>query len=194
MPILSLSLSLGTRLPWFEVCDLDGHRWDTSQLSEGRPVLVAFLCNHSPYVKHIESDLGSRLSALDSSKITVLGISSNDVLSYPTDSPDNIQAQAARTGISFPYCIDRDQQAAKAFKASCTPEFFVYDLDWRLVYHGQYDGSRPGNNIPVSGTDLLTAVAAACSDDVVPAEQEASFGCSIKWRAGNEPEYAFTNA
>ena len=194
MPIPSLPLPLGTRLPWFVVTDLGGHRWDTSKLSEARPVLIAFLCNHSPYVKHIESDLGRSLSALDNSKITVLAVSSNDTLSYPTYGPEKLRVQAGRAGFRFPYCIDQDQQAAKAFKASCTPEFFLYDLDWRLVYHGQYDGSRPGNNVSVSGSDLLTAITAACSDDVVPAEQEASFGCSIKWRAGNEPEYAFTNA
>jgi len=157
-------------------------------------VLVAFLCCHSPYVKHIECDLGPRLSAFNDSDITVLAISSNDVVAYPTDSPENMEVQAARARFDFPYCIDSDQQAAKAFKASCTPEFFVYDLDWRLVYHGQYDSSRPGNGIPVSGIDLMAAVTATCNDDVVPAEQRASFGCSIKWRSGNEPDYAFTNA
>jgi peroxiredoxin len=194
MPIPSLQLPLGMRLPWFAVDDLDGQRWDTSKLREGRPVLVAFLCVHSPYVNHIESDLGPRLSSLPESGITVLAISSNDVVAYPTDSPEKMRDQVNRAGFGFPYCTDKEQLAAKAFKASCTPEFFVYDVDWRLVYHGQYDGSRPGNRIPVTGDDLCTAVTAACRDDVVPAEQEPSFGCSIKWRAGNEPEYAFTNA
>jgi peroxiredoxin len=179
-------------LPWFAVTDLDGRQWDTSKLSEGRPVLAAFLCNHSPYVQHIERDLGARLSSLSETKITILAVSPNDVLAYPTDGLEMMKAQASRAGFNFPYCIDKGQQAAKAFGASCTPEFFLYDLDWRLVYHGQYDDSRPGNDIPVSGVDLLTAIEAACTDDVVPAEQQASFGCSIKWRAGNEPGYAFT--
>lgn len=194
MPIPSLRVPLGKRLPWFSVTGLEGEIWDTSTLPEGRPVLIAFLCNHSPYVQHIERDLGPRLSTLPRSRITVLAISSNDVVSYPSDSQEMLREQATRAGFGFPYCIDAGQQAAKAFGASCTPEFFVYDLDWRLSYHGQYDSSRPGTGVPVSGRDLLTAVAAVCDDDVVPAEQPASFGCSIKWRAGHEPSYAFTNS
>jgi AhpC/TSA family len=194
VPISSLPVPLGARLPWFVVTSLSGRRWDTSKLTEGRPVLVAFLCNHSPYVRHIEHHLGPRLSSLDKAKITVLAISSNDIRAYPTDNAEYLEAQARRAAFGFPYCLDMDQQAAKAFKASCTPEFFLYDSGWRLVYHGQYDASRPGSQLEVTGADLISAVAAACDNDVVTVEQQPSFGCSIKWRAGNEPDYAFTNA
>lgn len=192
MPIPSRRVPLGTRLPWFSVTDLQERPLDTSTLQVGRPTLVAFLCNHSPYVQHIERHLGPVLSRLHTSAaVTVVGISPNDVTAYPTDDLAMMRAQAKRAEFAFPYCLDATQQAAKAFGATCTPEFFLYDIDWRLVYHGQYDGSRPGNDLPVTGDDLLSAIAATCEDDVVSAEQSGSFGCSVKWRPGNEPSYVF---
>jgi peroxiredoxin len=191
MAIPSLRLPLGTRLPWFNVEDLDGTRWTTSTIQPtGRaPVLVAFLCQHSPYVERIERHLGKAMADVASRGVTVLGIASNDTASYPSDSPPQLRAQAERAAFTFPYCLDPDQQAAKAFQASCTPEFFLFNRDWRCVYHGRYDGTEEGEE--PTGRDLLDAVEATLADDVVAREQQPSCGCSIKWRAGNEPSYLF---
>jgi AhpC/TSA family. len=179
-------------LPWFSVTDLDGDEWNTSLLEEGHPVLIVFLCQHSPYVQHIERNLGASMAEVIERGVTVLGISSNDARSYPADAPSLLRQQAERASFTFPYCIDSGQQAAKAFGASCTPEFFLYDKDWRCVYHGQYDGSRPGNEIHVTGQDVLAAIQATLADDdIVSRDQHPSLGCSIKWRAGNEPSYLF---
>lgn len=189
MPIPSLELPLGTRMPWFRVTDLEGRTWTTAD-ADGKSVsLIAFLSRHSPYVKHIEKHLGAAARGLLDENVMVLGISTNDARAYPSDSREMLFDQVRRASFTFPYAVDENQQAAKAFEASCTPEFFVYDQELRLVYHGQYDGSRPDNNIDVTGEDVLQAVDAARKGEVVSGDQSTSLGCSIKWRAGNEPGY-----
>jgi peroxiredoxin len=189
MPIISLDLSLGARMPWFRVTDLNGRTWSTPD-ADGKPVsVVAFLSRHSPYVKHIEMHLGAAARTLLAQNVMVLGISANDATAYPSDRPEMLEEQVGRAHFTFPYAVDGSQQAARAFQASCTPEFFVYDHELRLVYHGQYDSSRPDNDLEVTGEDVLQAVEDARSGEVVSGNQPASLGCSIKWRAGNEPAY-----
>jgi peroxiredoxin len=176
-------------MPWFKVIDLEGRNWATSN-ADGKPVsVIAFLSRHSPYVKHIEVHLGASARNLIEQDVMVLGISANDPCAYPSDRPEMLSEQAQRAHFTFPYAMDASQQAARAFRASCTPEFFVYDRELRLVYHGQYDSSRPDNDIEVTGKDLRQAVADARNGDVVSGNQPPSLGCSIKWRAGNEPGY-----
>jgi peroxiredoxin len=189
MPIPSLDLPLGARMPWFKVTDLEGHAWSTPD-ADGKPVsVIAFLSRHSPYVKHIEEHLGTAAQTLLDEDVMVLGISANDPTAYPSDRPKMLREQVGRAHFTFPYAVDKSQQAARAFQANCTPEFFVYDRELRLVYHGQYDSSRPDNDLDVTGGDVLQAVEDARSGEVVSGNQPASLGCSIKWRAGNEPGY-----
>ena len=189
MPIPSLDLPLGARMPWFGVIDLDDNTWSTRDADKKPVSVIAFLSRHSPYVKHIERHLGVAAQRLLDEGVLVLGISANDPIAYPSDRPEMLREQVRRAGFTFPYAVDGSQQAARAFQASCTPEFFVYDHELRLVYHGQYDSSRPDNDLPITGEDLLQAVEDARGGDVVSGDQPASLGCSIKWRAGNEPGY-----
>lgn len=191
MPIKSRPIPLGSRLPWFSITDLDGKLWRADSFSPNAPVLVAFICNHSPYVRHIEQAMAKILNAYLDRGLQIIAISPNDVNSYPVDNLEMTRAQVRRAQFRFAYAVDIDQQAAKAFMASCTPEFFLYDTDRRLVYHGQFDDSRPGNGIPVTGQDIVNAIEAAFMGDLVPSEQDASFGCSVKWTPGREPAYVF---
>lgn len=194
MPVESHRLPLGSRVPWFEVVDLEGTTWTPEHLPLGAPILVAFLCNHSPYVVHIERSLGALAEEIRALGVVVLGIAPNDERAYPADCRNELATQARRARWQFPYGFDETQRAAKAFGAMCTPEFFVYDRDWKLAYHGQYDSSRPASAdaIPVTGGDLLTAVEATIHGRPVRRRQVPAFGCSIKWRAGSEPAYMFT--
>jgi len=191
MPINSLAVPLGSRMPWFEVVDLEGSRVSTATLEDGAPVAVVFLCNHSPYVRPLEHSIADTAREFSARGVQFVGIASNDMRAYPSDNKTRLTEQRDRSGFQFPYCLDESQQAAKAFGANCTPEFFLYDEDWRLTYHGQYDGSRPGNGIPATGTDFIAAIEAVLDGDVVPRDQFPSLGCSVKWRAGNEPSYVW---
>lgn len=176
-------------MPWFKVTDLDGCAWSTPDADRKTVSVIAFLSRHSPYVRHIEKHLGVAAQTLLDQSVMFLGISANDPTAYPSDRPQMLREQVRRAHFTFPYAVDESQQAARAFQANCTPEFFVYDRELRLVYHGQYDSSRPDNDFEVTGEDVLQAVTAARSGDVVSGDQPASLGCSIKWRAGNEPGY-----
>lgn len=176
-------------MPWFRVTDLDGRLWTTADIAGKPESVIVFLSQHSPYVKRIEEHLGAACARLRAEGVMVLGISPNDVSAYPSDSPEMLRKQAAHAGFSFPYAVDPSQRAAKAFRATCTPEFFVYDRELRLVYHGQYDASRTDNDFETTGVDVLQAVRATMRREVVSGVQPRSFGCSIKWRAGNEPGY-----
>jgi peroxiredoxin len=180
-------------MPWFSVTDLSGSTWTTADADDCSAALVMFLSQHSPYVNHIERHLGADTRQFaDDDGVMVLGISANDANAYPSDSKEMLEAQARTAGFTFPYAIDETQQAAKAFGAVCTPEFYVYDSELRLVYHGRYDASRPGNTVEVTGRDVLQAVDAARAGEIVTRDQVPSLGCSIKWRAGNEPSYVLT--
>src|ERR1700685_1214156 len=153
MAIHSLPLALRSRLLWFSVLSLEGKTLSARDICMDRPALIAFLCNHSPYVRHIEKAL-SQLFDEYMDRVDIVVICSNDERSYPVDNSDGLHLQIERARLSVPYYLDRGQRAAKSFEAICTPEFFVYGTDRRLVYHGQFDSSRPGNHTPPSGNDL----------------------------------------
>jgi peroxiredoxin len=153
-------------------------------------LLVAFLCNHCPYVKHILEGFVAFARDLGPRGLAVLAISSNDAASYPADAPAEMSRIAKQRGFTFPYLYDESQETARAYQAVCTPDFFLFDRERRLVYRGQFDDSRPGSNVAVSGADLRAAVEALLRGAPVPAEQKASVGCSIKWQRGREPDWA----
>ncbi len=185
---LSEMLSLGTPMPEFSLPDTEMNIVDSTDLA-GKPVLVIFMCNHCPFVKHIIEVLNQQAEAYQKMGIAVVGINSNDAQRYRDDSPDNMRIFARETKMTFPYLYDETQETAKAFKAACTPDFFLFDKEHRLVYRGQFDDSRPSKEVPVTGKDLNAAAAAAAEGNPIPGEQKPSIGCSIKWKPGSEPEY-----
>lgn len=184
----STMLTLGTAAPDFSLPDVDGSRVSLSQFS-GRPLLVIFMCNHCPFVIHIRSELQKFGVEYQAKGLGIVGISSNDPVAYPQDGPDKMKLEAQSAGYTFPYLFDETQEVAKAYKAACTPDFFLFDADHSLVYRGQFDSSRPGNGLPVTGADLKAACDAVLAGKPVPGEQRASIGCNIKWRPGQEPDY-----
>jgi thiol-disulfide isomerase/thioredoxin len=151
--------------------------------------LVIFMCNHCPYVKHVQKALAQLVSEYQARGAAIVGINSNDVSQHPDDSPEMMAAEAERFCYTFPYLYDKTQEVARAYKAACTPDFFLFDQYQRLVYRGQMDDSRPGNTIPVTGTDLRKALDAVLEGRPVPEVQKPSMGCNIKWKKGNEPDY-----
>ena len=185
----STMLPLGTRAPDFELPDPGGNVHSLRDF-EGAPALVvAFICNHCPYVKHIAGPLATVTSDLMGRGAAVVAISANDADGYPDDAPDKMAEEAAQHGWAFPYLYDESQAVAHAYRAACTPDFFVFDADQRLVYRGQFDDSRPKNAEPVTGSDLLAAVDAVLDGRAPSDEQFPSMGCNIKWKPGNEPDY-----
>jgi peroxiredoxin len=184
----STMLPLGTAAPDFSLPDTDGNAVTLANF-QGRPLLVMFICNHCPFVKHIRGELARLGRDYQSRGVAIVAISSNDVSGYPADSPENMKQEAKAAGYSFPYLYDESQAVAKAYRAACTPDFFLFDKDHRLVYRGQLDDSRPGNNIPVTGKDLRAALDAVLAGNPVPPNQKPSIGCNIKWKPGNEPDY-----
>jgi hypothetical protein len=176
-------------MPWFSVVQLDGAPLTAKDLEASAPTVIAFLCAHSPYVRSIEQHLGASLSQRMEQGVNVVAIASNDPEAYPTDAADRLTEQGRAADFRFPYCLDLSQRAAKAFQATCTPEFFVFDRDFRLTYHGQYDDTRPGDGRRPTGVDLLDAIDAVVDQTILQSDQQPSFGCSIKWRAGAEPSY-----
>lgn len=190
MPVPSNLLPLGTRLPWFKLSDLDGIERAASDTQNGQIVIVAFICNHSPYVRHIEGKLGEVLNRYHREGKYVIAISPNDIVSYPSDDVNEMRDQAKRGRFEFPYCIDEAQEVAQAFQAVCTPEFFVYDATGHLAYHGEFDPSRPDATIPVTGASLAHAVSAISAGDTPNTSgPHRSLGCSVKWKSGNQPDY-----
>ena len=189
----STMLDLGTKAPAFKLPNTNTNVGPSmvafDDYSDTRSVLVMFICNHCPYVVHIRADLVRFVKEYQARGIDVIAISSNDATSFPGDSPFQMQIEAAHYGYSFPYLYDEDQVVAKAFQAICTPDFYLFDVDRTLVYRGQFDGSRPNNNVPITGTDLRAACDALLMDEAVPQQQYPSVGCSIKWKFGNEPDY-----
>jgi thiol-disulfide isomerase/thioredoxin len=182
-------LPLGTALPLAlmreQLTPVHGGPLNRTAL-QGRPVLVLFLCPHCPFVKHIEAEI-TRLEAEFGSQVQLLGICSNSTRTHPQDGPEGMAAQAAARGWSFPYLADPSQEVAKAFRAACTPDLFLFDASHRLVYRGQLDGSRPGNAVPLDGCDLRAGIAALLEGQPVPPQQTPSIGCNIKWHPGGEP-------
>ena len=185
----STMLPLGTRAPEFRLPDTSGKVVSPSDFKSTPAVLVIFMCNHCPYVKHIRTGLAQLARDYMPRGVGIVGISSNDVENYPQDSPRNMADEAKAAGYIFPYLYDERQAVAKAYHAACTPDIYLFDKDQRLVYRGQFDDSRPGNNAPVTGKDLRVALDALLAGKPVPPNQKASIGCNIKWKPGNEPEY-----
>jgi peroxiredoxin len=152
-------------------------------------LLVMFICNHCPFVKHIRAGLSAMAKDFQTRGVAVVAISANDVAQYPDDSPARMAEEAAEAGYTFPYLFDESQDVAKAYRAACTPDFYLFDRERRLAYRGQMDDSRPGNGLPVNGADLRGALDALLAGRAAPREQKPSIGCNIKWQPGNEPEY-----
>jgi peroxiredoxin len=186
----STMLELGTPAPDFRLPDPKGNVVSLSDFRDAPALLVAFLCNHCPYVQHIREGLARFARDIRDQGVAMVGINANDARSHPEDSPTRMAEEIERFGYVFPYLYDESQAVAKAYRAACTPEFYLFDRERRLVYRGQFDGSRPGNQVPVTGEDLRAAVAALLAGRALPEEQRPSVGCNIKWRPGNEPDYA----
>ncbi len=184
----STMLALGSSAPPFSLVNVDGKTVSLSDFS-GKPLLVMFICNHCPYVKHLRSALASFGAEYQSKGLAVVAISSNDVDAYPQDGPELMKTEAKEAGYTFPYLFDATQEVAQAYRAACTPDFFLFDKEHKLVYRGQFDDSRPKTEIPITGADLREAADAVLSGDPVTDNQFPSIGCNIKWKPGNEPEY-----
>ncbi len=181
---------LGSKAPFFRLPDPAGKWHSIDDFKNATGLLVAFLCNHCPFVKHIRAEFAVLASRYQKLGVAVVGISSNDVGQFPDDSPEKMAEEARTYGYDFSYLFDESQEVAKAYGAACTPDFFLYDKDRRLVYRGQMDSSRPENGIPVTGADLKAAMDALLQGRPVPSDQKPSIGCNIKWKQGNEPQYA----
>jgi peroxiredoxin len=186
----SKMLSLGTSAPVFNLPDTKGNMVSLADFKEAPALLVIFMCNHCPFVKHILSEMIELIEEYQARGVAVVGINSNDVASFPEDSPEMMAEVAEKAGFTFTYLYDESQEIAKAYCAACTPDFFLFDKNRKLVYRGQMDDSRPGNAIPVTGTDLRVALNDVLEGKEVSKEQKPSIGCNIKWKQGNEPEYA----
>jgi peroxiredoxin len=188
MAVPSTMTPLGTACPDFALPDVrSGRTVALADLSDARALLTMFICRHCPYVKHVGDGIAKLANDYTGSGLAIVAISANDPVAYPEDAPESLAEQAREAGYAFPYLFDEAQDVAKRFGAACTPDFFLYDAERRLVYRGQLDASRPGNGVPVTGEDLRAAIDAALEGRPVPEEQRPSVGCSIKWRVGNEP-------
>jgi thiol-disulfide isomerase/thioredoxin len=183
-------LPLGTTLPAFRLYDLDGRSVSSDDLRGARGVLVAFICPHCPFVKHIRQEFAAFAREYAARGLAVVAINSNDIAAFPQDGADGMRDEARSTGYSFPYMLDERQDVAKAFHAACTPDFFLFDAAGSLAYRGQFDDSRPGNGLAVTGADLRAAADAVLAGRPADWAQKPSVGCNIKWKRGSEPNYA----
>jgi peroxiredoxin len=186
----STMLPLGTTAPDFSLADTEGNIVSVDDFKDAPALLVVFMCNHCPFVKHVLKLMVELIKEYQQKGIAVVGINSNDVDNFPEDRPEMMARIAKETGFTFPYLYDETQEAARAYRAACTPDFFLFDKERRLVYRGQMDDSRPGNNVPVTGADLRAALDAVLTGREVSKEQKPSMGCNIKWKQDNEPDYA----
>jgi peroxiredoxin len=182
-------LPLGTAAPDFRLPDTDGRIVSLKDLAGGKALLVMFICNHCPYVKHVRAELAKVGRDYHAREVKVVAINSNDPAAYSDDSPEKMKAEKAAAGYTFPYLFDASQEVAKAYRAACTPDLYVFDAKQQLVYRGQLDESRPKNNFPVTGRDLRAALDAVLAGKPAPVEQRPSLGCNIKWKPGNAPAY-----
>jgi peroxiredoxin len=185
----STMLPLGTKAPDFSLVNVDGRTVSLADFSKSPALLVIFMCNHCPFVKHLADPLARFTAEYMEKGVAVVGINSNDVANYPADSPEQMVREAEERGYRFPYLYDETQEVAKAYRAACTPDFFLFDRDRRLVYRGQFDDSRPDNGKPITGADLRAAVDAVLAGKEPSEQQRPSIGCNIKWKPGNEPDY-----
>ena len=183
-------LTLGTQAPAFRLPDPDGTMHSLDDADGSNACVVMFICNHCPYVKHVADELARLGNDCQDRGVAVFAINSNNVEIQPADSPEMMRAESAKRGYTFPYLFDADQDVAQAYRAACTPDFFLFDADRQLVYRGQLDASRPGNDRPVDGADLRRAIDAVLAGNAVKDHQVPSIGCSIKWKPGNGPNDA----
>jgi peroxiredoxin len=183
-------LALGTPAPAFSLPDVvSGNTISLGTVADRPALLVMFICQHCPYVKHIKQELANLGRDYVDRGLAIVAISANDVDRYPDDAPEHLKAMAENLGFTFPVCYDETQAVAKAYTAACTPDFFLFNADRALVYRGQLDDSRPGNGLPITGKDLRGAIDAVLSGQLVSPDQRPSIGCNIKWKPGNEPGY-----
>jgi len=190
MAMTSVMLALGTPAPPFALRDVvSGQIYSLDSFAGKAALLLMFICRHCPYVVHVECELAKIGQDYADSALGMLAVSSNDPEQYPDDAPEKLKDMARRLKFRFPFCFDDTQEVAKAYRAACTPDFYLFDRDRRLIYRGQLDDSRPGNNKPVTGHDLRAAIEATLGGKPVPAGQKPSIGCSIKWKRGNAPSY-----
>jgi len=187
--VVSTMLPLGTQAPDFRLSATDGRQVARDDFTNARGLLVMFICNHCPYVKHIRDGLAAFGRDYAARGLAIVAINANDVSAYPDDRPEKMAEEARAAGYVFPYLFDATQSVAKAYHAACTPDFFLFDRHGRLAYRGQFDDSRPGNGRPVTGADLRTAADAVLADQAVSSDQQPSIGCNIKWKPGAAPDY-----
>jgi peroxiredoxin len=184
----STMLPLGTTMPAFTLPSAAGEIVSSTSYAS-RPLLVAFICHHCPFVRHIRQEFARFTTEFQERGLSIVGINSNDSVAFPEDGPAGMKQEAREAGYTFPYLFDETQDVAKAFKAACTPDLFLFDARGVLVYRGQFDDSRPRSAVPVTGADIRAAAAAVLLGHAVATEQKPSIGCNIKWKRGNEPEY-----
>ena len=191
MDVESTMLPLGTKMPSFNLLGIDDEMYSNEMFDGKKGSLVMFICNHCPFVKHVNEEIVNLSNEIMGNDIGVIGINSNDSTQekYAEDSIDKMREYADNLGYKFPYVVDEDQSVAKNFTAQCTPDFFLFDSDQNLVYRGQLDGSRPGNDVLTNGESLRSAIQALLNDEDPISEQLPSMGCNIKWRVGEEPDY-----
>lgn len=180
---------LGSIAPDFTLKDPAGSSFRLSGIDVDKGLLVVFMCNHCPYVIHIREKLVEKIKKFQELGVKVVAINSNDFTLYPDDAPDKMSRDIETFKYSFPYLVDESQSVAKAYRAACTPDFFLYDSQRRLVYRGQFDGARPGNKVPITGEDLQTAIDQLIQGQDITVDQKPSMGCNIKWKPGSEPDY-----
>ncbi|GBE10614.1 thiol-disulfide oxidoreductase [bacterium BMS3Bbin12] len=186
----STMLELGTPAPDFRLPEpVTDREVSLDDFRDAPALLVTFICNHCPYVRHIRRRLAELVRDYQGKGLAAVGINSNDVAHYPDDAPEKMIEEVRNIGYTFPYLYDETQEVAKAYRAACTPDFFLFDRNRRLVYRGQFDDARPGNDAPVTGRDLAAAIDAVLAGRAVPTDQKPSLGCNIKWKPGNEPDF-----
>ena len=184
----STRLALGTPAPQFRLKDFNNASVSSDQFM-GFGFLVAFICPHCPFVKHIRAGFAEFAREYQEKGLAILAINSNDLVAFPDDGPVGMKKEAEDAAYTFPYLVDADQSVAKSFRAACTPDFFLFDPNHKLVYRGQFDSSRPSNEIPVTGADLRKAADALLAGQAPAVDQKPSVGCNIKWKVGQEPDY-----
>lgn len=186
----STMLPLGTKAIDFNLKDvISGNQISLKNFNDKKALLVMFICRHCPYVRHVQSEIAKIGKDYAGKSLGIVAINANDISAYPEDGPEGMRKQVLELGFTFPYCFDETQETAKVYTAACIPDFFLFDKERKLVYRGQLDGSRPGNNTPLTGEDLRGAIDAVLEEKPISSEQKPSTGCSIKWKSGNEPSY-----